>query len=36
MYAIGSLMRGVLWETTAVPEIRLQAKNIAAQIIESE
>lgn len=35
IYAIGSLLRGVLWETTAVPEIRVQAKNIAEQIIKS-
>lgn len=32
VYAIGSLLRGVLWETTAVPEIRLQAENVARQI----
>lgn len=35
MYAIGSLLRGVLWETTAVPEIRMQAESIAKQIIDS-
>lgn len=35
IYAIGSLLRGVLWETTAVPEIRIQAESIAQQIIES-
>lgn len=35
IYAIGSLMRGVLWETTAVPEIRIQAESIAKQIIDS-
>ena len=35
IYAIGSLLRGVLWETTAVPEIRVQAESIAQQIIES-
>lgn len=35
MYAIGSLLRGVLWETTAVPELREQAENIAKQIIAS-
>jgi uncharacterized NAD(P)/FAD-binding protein YdhS len=33
MYAIGSLLRGVLWETTAVPELRIQANNIATEII---
>lgn len=35
IYAIGSLLRGVLWETTAVPEIRVQAESIAQQIIDS-
>lgn len=35
IYAIGSLLRGVLWETTAVPDIRIQAETIAKQIIES-
>ncbi|MFL5762817.1 MAG: FAD/NAD(P)-binding protein [Bacteroidia bacterium] len=31
-FAIGSLLRGVLWETTAVPEIRMQAEKIAKSI----
>ena len=35
VYALGSLLRGVLWETTAVPEIRRQAENVARQISES-
>ncbi len=35
IFAIGSLLRGVLWETTAVPEIRIQAESIAKQIIDS-
>ncbi len=35
IYAIGSLLRGVLWETTAVPEISKQAEQIAKQIIDS-
>jgi uncharacterized NAD(P)/FAD-binding protein YdhS len=30
LYAIGPLLRGTLWETTAVPEIRAQAKALAA------
>jgi uncharacterized NAD(P)/FAD-binding protein YdhS len=29
LYAIGPLLRGTLWETTAVPEIRAQAKALA-------
>lgn len=35
IYAIGSLLRGVLWETTAVPEISKQAEQIAKQIVDS-
>ncbi len=35
-YAIGNLLRGVLWETTALPEIRNQAALIAQQITETE
>lgn len=35
IYAIGSLLRGVLWETTSVPDIRVQAESIAQQIVES-
>jgi len=29
MYAMGNLVKGVLWETTAVPELRVQADIIA-------
>jgi uncharacterized NAD(P)/FAD-binding protein YdhS len=32
LYALGALRRGELWETTAVPEIRVQADRIAATI----
>jgi uncharacterized NAD(P)/FAD-binding protein YdhS len=32
VYALGALRRGELWETTAVPEIRVQADAIAATI----
>ncbi len=35
IYAIGSLLRGILWETTAVPEISKQAEQIAKQIVDS-
>jgi uncharacterized NAD(P)/FAD-binding protein YdhS len=35
LYAVGSLLRGVLWETTAVPELRINTENVAAQIIGS-
>ncbi len=33
VYVIGPLRRGDLWETTAVPEIREQAKSLADRII---
>jgi uncharacterized NAD(P)/FAD-binding protein YdhS len=33
MFAIGSLLRGTLWETTAIPEIRTQADRIAKLIV---
>jgi uncharacterized NAD(P)/FAD-binding protein YdhS len=33
LFALGSLLRGELWESTAVNEIRLQAKNLAAAIL---
>lgn len=35
IFAIGSLLRSVLWETTAVPEISVQAQKIATEIIDS-
>lgn len=31
-YCIGSLRKGILWETTAVSDIRMQAKEIAEEI----
>jgi len=30
LYAIGPIRKGSLWETTAVPEIRVQAAELAA------
>lgn len=33
LYAIGSVRRGVQWETTAIPEIRTQAAGIALAIL---
>jgi uncharacterized NAD(P)/FAD-binding protein YdhS len=33
LYAIGPLLKGSLWETTAVPELRLQAFQIAENIL---
>ena len=32
-YVIGPLLKGVLWETTAIPEIRAQAVSIAASVL---
>jgi uncharacterized NAD(P)/FAD-binding protein YdhS len=33
MYTLGSTMRGVLWEVLAVPEIRVQAEQLAQRLI---
>ena len=33
LFAIGSLLRGSFWESTAVPEIRQQARHIADQLL---
>jgi len=33
-YTLGSPLRGVLWETIAIPEIRTQAKDLAALILQ--
>ncbi len=33
LYTIGPPLKGILWESTAVPEIRLQAKELATKII---
>lgn len=35
LFAIGSLLRGTLWESTAMPEIRQQARNLADQLLHS-
>ena len=32
LYAIGPLLKGILWETTAIPEIRTQAAALAKRI----
>jgi uncharacterized NAD(P)/FAD-binding protein YdhS len=36
IYAIGNLCKGTLWESTAVGELRAQAKLIAKGILESK
>jgi uncharacterized NAD(P)/FAD-binding protein YdhS len=33
IYTLGPLLKGILWESTAVPEIRVQAQKLAAKII---
>jgi uncharacterized NAD(P)/FAD-binding protein YdhS len=33
LFVIGANLKGMLWESTAVPELRLQAKTIAQQIL---
>lgn len=33
LYTLGSALRGVLWECTAVPEIRMQAQGLAKHIL---
>lgn len=33
LFAIGSMLRGTLWESTAIPEIRKQAQNVANMLI---
>lgn len=35
LFAIGPLLRGILWETTAIPEIREQARRLALAICDS-
>ncbi|WP_109125204.1 FAD/NAD(P)-binding protein [Dyella sp. C11] len=35
-YAIGTLLRGTLWESTAMPEIRQQARNLADRLLKGE
>ncbi len=35
LYTIGTPRKGNLWETTAVPEIRLQAANLAQELLKS-
>ena len=34
LFAIGSLLRGTLWESTAMPEIRQQARHLADQLLD--
>jgi uncharacterized NAD(P)/FAD-binding protein YdhS len=36
LYTLGSTMKGLLWEVLAVPDIRLQAENLARLLLRSE
>jgi len=36
LFAIGSMLRGTLWESTAMPEIRQQARQLADHLLERE
>jgi uncharacterized NAD(P)/FAD-binding protein YdhS len=36
LYAIGPLLKGSLWETTAVPELRGQAMRVAEVLLQRE
>jgi uncharacterized NAD(P)/FAD-binding protein YdhS len=33
LFTLGSNLKGILWESTAVPELRVQAKNIAKKLL---
>lgn len=33
LFAMGSMLRGALWESTAIPEIRKQAQNVANMLL---
>ncbi len=34
MFTLGSNLKGVLWESTAVPELRVQAERMASVLLE--
>lgn len=34
LYTIGTALKGILWESTAMPEIRTQANQLAVQLLE--
>ena len=35
IFAIGSLLKGKLWESTAIPELRFQAHQMAKNILKN-
>jgi uncharacterized NAD(P)/FAD-binding protein YdhS len=34
IFTLGSTLKGLLWESTAVPELRVQAENLAGLLLE--
>ena len=36
IFTLGTAMKGTLWETTAIPEIRTQAKQLANLLLAEE
>ena len=36
LYAVGPLLKGTLWETTAVPELRAQTHQLAKALLADE
>lgn len=34
VFTLGSMLKGILWESTAVPELRSQAKNLASHLLD--
>lgn len=36
LFTLGAPLKGVLWETTAIPEIRVQAEELASRLVPAE
>lgn len=36
LYTLGTALKGILWESTAIPEIRSQAQHLAARLLAGE
>ena len=36
IFTLGTSLKGVLWESTAVPEIRAQAQSLASRLVSAE
>jgi uncharacterized NAD(P)/FAD-binding protein YdhS len=34
LFTLGTALKGVLWESTAIPEIRIQARDLARKLVE--